>query len=79
MTEAVLDLLPLDGISIDYPTVYIASEGNEIPLYGISIYGTAVYPIGEYAKTISTSTVYKVMGIKIQAKKDLVTFTVRQI
>lgn len=68
----------LSGVTVDYPTVYRAAEGEDIPLYGASYYGTAVYPFGEYTKTISTDTIYKLMGKKYNLKNDLITYYLRE-
>lgn len=76
-SDGILSAEVLSGVTVEYPTVYIPLEGADLPLYGVSSYGTAVYPLGEYAKTININTIYKLMGKKYNFKNDLVTYKLR--
>jgi len=79
LTYEVLELFILDKVQVDYPTPYRSPEGDNIPLYGVSIYGEARYPFGEYGITIKDTDRFKIMGRKINTKNQLVTFSLREI
>lgn len=71
-----LDLL--DRIAIDYPTVYYPGE-YDLPICGIAICGQAVLPRGQWNFTMTTATNFKITGKKIDCKKELITFQLREI
>ena len=70
----------LDRVSVDYPTVISSgAPGAIIPLYGVAIYGEAIYPREEFSITIDNGTPFKIMGIKINKKNQNVTFKIKEI
>jgi len=74
-----LELGILDQVRVDYPTVYSpASIGDELPIYGLAIYGEAKYPIGEFSITIDQATPFKITSINIDTKKQTVTFKLEE-
>jgi len=80
LTYENLGLNMLDRVSVDYPTV--VSEGNPgsgVPVYGLAVYGEAVYPNEESSITIDKDTPYKIMGINIEKKNQLITFRLKEI
>lgn len=70
----------LDRVVIDYPTVYIAADGGDIPRYDLAhIYdGTVRYPFEQWSLTIGTETDFKIVGKKIDVKKHTITFSLRE-
>jgi len=74
-----LELALLDRVTVDYPTTYIATEGNDLPLYGASIYGEAVYPAGLFALIISDQDPYKIIKKKFNLNRQEITFKLREI
>ena len=80
LTYDTLALRMLDRVAVDYPTVYGPGQpGAEIPLYGIAIYGEAIYPGGQFGLTIDVTTPFKIMGKKIDAKNKTITFDLKEI
>ena len=69
----------LDRVNFDYPTPFYAKEGDRIALYGQAIYGQDKYPYGEYGLVLTPTEHFKVIGLKIDLKKDLITYNVREI
>lgn len=78
-TQATFDAGILTGCSVDYPTVYSTISGADMPLYDVAIYDEAIYPIGAWAKIISPTIVYKIMGKKYHLKSDTITFYLREV
>jgi hypothetical protein len=75
-----LSLYMLDRVKVDYPTKYIASDTSSlIPIYGVSVYGASKYPIGEFSLIISTTQNFKIMGRKINFKKQEIVFKMEEI
>lgn len=71
-----LDLL--DRVAIDYPTVYL-DTGEELPICGQAICGSAVLPKSLWDFTMTTETNWKILGRSIDTKMGLVTFKLREI
>ena len=69
----------LDRVNFDYPTPYFASEGVAVPRYDLAVYDVDKYPVGEYGLTLDTLEYFKIISIKIDLKKDLITYEVREI
>lgn len=78
ITYETLGLFFLDKISVDYPTVYIASEGRDLPTYGVSKYGQAYYPIRESVLTIDFERRFKIMGVDINVSNQLIELSLRE-
>lgn len=69
----------LDQVAIDYPTVFIPFDGGVLPRYGLDYYdGTAVYPYEQWALTIDSATPFKIMGKRIEVRKQTIVFTLRE-
>jgi hypothetical protein len=69
----------LDRVSIDYPTVFIASDNELIPRYGIGVYGESRYPTGFFDLTIDATQPFKVLGKKISATNNTIAYKLREI
>jgi len=74
-----MELFFLDKINIDYPTVYVASEGDNIPVYEISKYDVAVYPIPESTLTIDVNRNFKILGVIIDIKNQIMQFNIKEV
>lgn len=74
-----LALFLLDRVSIDYPTIVLAKENENIPIYGIAVYGEDSYPIEVSSLTIPSTDRFKIMARKINFKKETIEFSVREI
>ena len=75
----VLDLFFMDKVSVDYPTVYIALEGRDIPLYGVARYGQDFYPVPESSIFIDKNRRFKINTVNINTKDQLMTFGLREL
>lgn len=78
LTYANIGLSILDKVNIDYPTVYDSLTGG-LAYYGASFYEQANYPAVKDDLTISTSTEFKVLNIKISAQKNTITLKLREV
>lgn len=75
-----VELFFMDRIAIDYPTVfYPATLSDDIPRYGLGIYGQDKYPLGTWSLTITPETNFKIIGRTIDLKKGIVEFSIREI
>jgi len=75
-----LALTFLDKVNVDYPSPVSAPRpGVEIPIYGLAIYGTAIYPRTETSITIPVSTNFKIMGMKINRSNQSITFKLKEM
>lgn len=74
-----LALSLLDRVNIDYPNVYTSQDGDELPRYGLNIYGAARYPYGEYSLTITQQTDFKIISRTIDTTKNMMTFKLREV
>jgi len=80
LTYENLNLEILDQIRVDYPTVLSPAEiGGDIPIYGVAIYGQALYPFGEFSITISSLTPYKILSKLINMKNQFIVFKIKEI
>lgn len=79
ITPEMLALDLLDKVTVDYPTVFYAAEGSDIPIYGVSRYGEVKYPIGVWSLTISTVDSFKVMGKILKTKNRQIEFKFREV
>lgn len=79
LTYTRLGLSLLDKIQVDYPTVFVSADDSPLPIYGISKYGSSRYPIGQWSMTLSTSTNFKIIGIKYNLRKGTITFKLREV
>ncbi len=69
----------LDRVTINYPTVFIASNNEVIPRYGIGVYGSSRYPTGFFDLTIDETKPFKILGKKISATNNTITYKLREI
>jgi len=74
-----LELYILDRIAIDYPTVFIPGDENPLPQYDVSLYDVAVYPIAKWTLEIDANDRYKILGRKVDFKKQTITFKIKKI
>lgn len=72
-------LVLLDKVNVDYPTVFTATPGYELPICGIAVCGEAVLPKGLWSLTLDTSTYFKILRKTISPSKQTVTFKLREI
>jgi hypothetical protein len=78
-TSEVKNLTFFDLVSIDYPYRKVPFGSSKLPIYGVSKYGTAVYPYIDGNLKISPNMAFKVIGIKEDPKKFISTIKLRQI
>lgn len=69
----------LDRVSVDYPTVFIPAEGKVLPIYDVSNYDEAYYPIPESTLTIVATRRFKIMGMDINVGDQIIKFNMREI
>lgn len=74
-----LELKILDKVNIDYPTVFIPADENQLPLWGKVKWGEFRWPIGAWSLTLTTDIYWKIIGITYDLKKDLITYKLREI
>lgn len=74
-----IELFFLDKVNVDYPTVYFAAEGRNLPFYGIAQYDQDYYPIPEDFMTIDVNTNWRVMARNIDVKSQLLEFELREV
>lgn len=77
-TEVAKTVNLLDLVSISYPYRVKPSPGTTLPLYGVSKYGSAVYPIIQGNIKISPNAAFKVVGFKEDPKKFITKLMLRQ-
>lgn len=74
-----LELNILDQVRVDYPTTYFSgSTLVGVPLYGVSKYDEATYPYGEFSLVISPATPFKILGIKVDLKKQTIEYKLKE-
>lgn len=83
-TPITFDTLALnlkDRVSVDYPTIYIATDEAGIPRWGQSTtkWGEFSWPLGQYTLTINPNDSFKIMGKKINLKNDTIEFQLREV
>lgn len=74
-----IQLFLLDRVNIDYPAPLEPATGQDIPIYGVAIYGESKFPLAQWSLTIDTTTNYKILGRSVDLKNNLITFTLREI
>jgi len=74
-----LGLSILDKINIDYPTIAYPASGGFLPVYGVSIYGEAEYPLEEFAFSILPDDYFKIIAIDYDMKSERIYYKVREI
>jgi len=67
-----------DLVSVDYPYIIKPWEDNRLALFGVSKYGTAVYPHLSGGIRISSNTAFKVVGVKEDTKNFMTLLKLRQ-
>lgn len=68
-----------DRVSVDYPTIYIATNEAGIPRWGQSVWGDFSWPLGQYSLTINPNDSFKIIGKKINIKNDTIEFQLREV
>ena len=79
MNYETMELFFLDKVNIDYPTVYISTEGDGIPVYNVSKYDQAVYPIPESVLTIDINRRFKILGVNIDVKNQTIEHNLKEV
>lgn len=79
ITYTNLELKITDIVRVDYPIVYRPVAGNNIPIYGVAIYGEARYPEGDFSFSIDSTTDQVILGRKINIKNQTITFKLREV
>lgn len=79
MTMESLALKFFDTINIDYPTIYFPSRGDKLPVYGEARYDVDYYPETQWAFQVLPNQKFKIMGIDMDLKQQLITFSLREI
>lgn len=74
-----LELFMLDRIEVDYAVVYRSPDGENIRTYGLSKYGEARYPLGDFAFSISPLQPVKILERRVDIKKQVIKYKVREI
>lgn len=73
-----VQLFLMDHVTVDYPTVFIAADNSELPLYGSAIYGESRYPIGQWQLTIPYTDDYQIIGWAIDTKNQNMILSVKK-
>jgi len=74
-----LELFYLDKVNVDYPTVYYTVEGQSYPIYEISKYDEAVYPTPESLLEIDVNRNWKILGVNILVKDQILEFNIKEV
>jgi len=69
----------LDKIKVDYPTVFVPADDNDLPIWGKVSWGNFKYPLGEWSITLTTDVDYKIIGIKYSIKSGKIIFKIREV
>lgn len=77
ITSDLLAVLLLSRVDIDYPLVPVTTE--DLPIYDVSEYGVAMYPINLSGIVISQDTPYKILGSEIDCIRNEATLALRRI
>jgi hypothetical protein len=72
-----LDLPLLAKVSIDFPQVPVSSEN--LPIYDVAQYGSALYPSVLTSFQILPSETYKIIGRNVDLVKGVVQFSMRRV
>jgi hypothetical protein len=86
LTLDTVDLQLLDKITVDYPTVFVATEGFYLPICGVAILGDgstgptgAVLPRGLWSLTLTPDIEWKIIAKEIDLNAETVTIKVRKV
>jgi len=79
MTYDHLDLFLLDRVNIDYPTIYMPSTEGGMPIYGVSKYGEAVYPLSQWSLSLELTDIFKIIAIDLMVKDNLIKFHLKKV
>ena len=69
----------LSKVNINYPTVFFPSDENPLPIFGVSKFGEAKFPYGEWSLTLTESEYFKIIGIDISLRKEQVILNLREV
>lgn len=69
----------LDRVSIDYPTIFEADEGESLPICGVAICGEAILPRGLWAFYLNSARSYKILRKDMNLTNMQVTLKLREI
>ena len=80
MDEENIKIEVLDGVKIDYPGNFFSFRNAGVPIYDrpTTKYDEARYPVGQFMITISESQSWKVIGIEIDLKQEVMIFYLRE-
>lgn len=79
LTNDTAKLSLLDKVDIDYPTVYLPSDNNPLPVWGREKWGEFLWPIGSFELTINQLTKFKILSRKIKVKDEIIEFKLREV
>ena len=79
MEYRTLDLQVLDRLSIDYPTVFIPANDQDIPICGEAVCGEAVLPFGLWHFSVDPDDHYFILGKRVNLRDRSIEFHVREI
>lgn len=80
MDHDTLALSILDKVQVDYPQLYFpANSFSSIPRYDLARYDVDFYPDEILTAVIDSASRFKIMQIKLDLKKFLITFKLREI
>jgi len=74
--------LPMLGqVNIDYPAPQFPADGGDLPIWGTPtmIWSTFVWPYKLFQYEINATTKFKIIGIQFNMKKDMISFTLREV
>lgn len=74
-----LGLGVLNKVNIDYPTVFVPADENDLPLWGKVRWGEFLWPIGQWSLTISPTTDYKILQINYNLKRRQIILKLREV
>lgn len=73
-----VDLQPLDRVTLDWEPE-ILEEENPIPIAGVAVAGTDIYPDAVFGFSSTSSQPWKILDINFSFSQDRATFTLRRI
>lgn len=86
LTYDSLALNILDRVSVDYPTVFVPTEGFSLPVCGVAVCGSsdqgptgAVLPLGLWSLTIDKNDQFKILAKEIDVIAETIVFKLRKI
>lgn len=69
----------LDKVKVDYPTVFVPADNNDLPIWGKVNWGEFRWPLGQWSITLTTAVDYKIIGIKYNISRGTITFKLREV